>query len=190
MMHLTEDQTYDLALKIVNNQAFSEEHVKAMKHIRECGECYQYLNCMMALVTVTDRIGQLAARPVPVRQAAAAKIRVVVDKVNATLDQLLPPADGWAFAPAALAGARSMDGEDGGMQTVEDIDNGETFVRYAPEQRTLTIQIGGTDGVTPRAFLRFADGSMMKIAFEKLEHLYWAQVSDLGDGEYKLFLEK
>lgn len=190
MMHLTEDQVYDLAMKIVNNQAFTEDHVKAMMHIRDCEECYQLLNCMMALLSVTDHIGQIAQKPAPVRQAVAAKIRIVADKVNAALDQLLPSSNSWAFAPAALAGARSADSEESGIQTVEDIDNVETFVQYDPEQKTLTIQIDGTDGVIPRAFLRFADGSMTKIVFEKLEHLYWAQIDDLKDGEYKLFLEK
>ena len=188
MMHLTEDQVYDLALKIVNNQAFSEDHVKAMKHIRACEECYQFLNCMMALISVTDHMGQITAKPV--RQAAAAKIRIIADKINAALDQLLPSDNGWTFAPAVLAGARSVESEDGGIRTVEDIDNGETFVRYDPEQKLLTIQIDGTNGVVPRAFLRFADGSMIKIIFEKVEHLYWAQISDLEDGQYKLFLEK
>lgn len=189
-MHLNEDQVYDLAQAIVNNKAFSAEQVKAMKHIRECEECFRFLQCMMALISATDHIGQVVAKPVPVRQAVAATIRIIADKVNASLEQLIPSGSDWAFAPAVLAGARSVGAEDSGIQTMEDIDNGETFVQYDPEQKLLTIQIDGTDGPEPRALLRFSDGRIIKIPFEKLEHLYWAQVSDLEDGAYKLFLEK
>ena len=60
MEHLTDDQIYDLAKKILNEGPFSYEDTAAMHHIADCTECYNMLMCTMALMDVTANIASFA----------------------------------------------------------------------------------------------------------------------------------
>jgi len=42
----------------------------------------------------------------------------------------------------------------------------------------------------PKAYIKHANGSTQEVKFEKREHIFWAEVRDLTDGEYELIIEK
>lgn len=197
MKHLTDDQIRFLAEKIVAEAKFSRDDELAMLHVANCKECYTLLQCTMAVMEVTNHIDMFVALPkekteVSSTSTSSAIIKIVVLNVSAMLEQLQQETAEWVFdKPFALAGARSGQDDRSNIQTVEDIDNSESFVSYDPESRKLAIQIDGreTDGM-PKAYLKYSDGNTQTIKFKKREHIYWAEVCDLRDGEYELIIEK
>lgn len=197
MKHLTDNQIRILAEKIVAEARFSLDDELAMLHVANCKECYALLQCTMAVMEVTDHIDLFVTLPkeqteVSSATASSAIIKIVVLNVSAMIEQLQQETAEWVFdKPFALAGARSGQDDQSNIQTVEDIDNSESFVSYDPESRKLVIQIDGRDmDSMPKAYLKYSDGSTQRITFEKREHVYWAEVCDLHDGEYELIIEK
>lgn len=196
MKHLSDDQILTLANRIISQAKLSRDDELAMLHISACSECYALLKCTLAVMDVTDRIDTLVTLPKKEVKAStptsSAIIKVVVLNVSAMLEQLQQETAEWIFdKPFALAGARSGQEDHSNIQTMEDIDNSETFVSYDPESRKLVIQIDGreTDGM-PKAYLKYSDGSTQAIKFEKREHIYWGEICNLHDGEYELIIEK
>ena len=57
MAHLTDEQIYTLANKILNGEDFTEEEETHADHVLECDECLKLLKCMIAVTAVTDNIG-------------------------------------------------------------------------------------------------------------------------------------
>lgn len=196
MKHLADNQIAALANKIISKAKFSRDDELAMLHISACNECYALLKCTLAVMEVTDHIDRAAIIPkeeiVPSTAESSAVIKIVVLNVSAILEQLQQETAEWVFdKPFALAGARAGQDDHSDVQTVEDIDNSESFVSYDPASRKLVIQIDGREleGI-PKAYLKFSDGSTRTIKFEKREHIYWAEVYDLSNGEYELIIEK
>lgn len=196
MKHLADDQILTLANKIVSQTKFSRDDELAMLHISACNECFALLKCTLGVMEVTNHIDSLVVLPKKEVESSAptssAIIKVVILNVSAMLEQLQQETAEWIFdKPFALAGARSGQDDRSNIQTMEDIDNSETFVSYDPESRKLVIQIDGreTSGM-PKAYLQYADGSTQEIKFEKREHIYRAEVYDLPNGEYELIIEK
>ena len=198
MKHLTDEQIQILAEKIVSESSFSRDDELAMLHIANCNECYTLLKCMMAVMEVTNHIDAIATLPqeeiveANSNTTSSAIIKIVVLNVSAMLEQLQSETAEWVFdKPFALAGARSSDDDRSDIQTVEDIDNNESFVSYDPTTRKLVIQIDGRDlSNMPKAYLKYSDGRTQSIVFEKREYIFWAEIHDLSDGEYELIIEK
>lgn len=196
MKHLVDDQILALANRIVSQEKLSKDDELAMLHISVCSECYALLKCTLAVMEVTDHIGAFVAIPKeedkPTTPTSSAIIKIVVLNVSAMLEQLQQETAEWVFdKPFALTGARSGQDDHSNIQTVEDIDNSESFVSYDPESRKLVIQIDGREtDVIPKAYLKYSDGSTQAIKFEKREHIYWGEVCNLRDGEYELIIEK
>lgn len=196
MKHLTDDQILTLANRIISQTTLSRDDELAMLHISACNECYALLKCTLAVMEVTDHIDSLVTLPKKEVKAStptsSAIIKVVVVNVSAILEQLQQETAEWIFdKPFALSGSRSGQDDRSNIQTMEDIDNSETFVSYDPESRKLVVQIDGrdTDGI-PKAYLKYADGRTQAIKFEKREHIYLGEVYNLRDGEYELIIEK
>lgn len=197
MKHLSDEQIQMLADKIVSEDSFSRDDELAMLHIANCRECYSLLKCMMAVTEVVNHMDVIVSLPKQqqeevVSASSCAIIKVVVLNVSAMLEQLQAEASEWVFdKPFALAGARSSQDKTSDVQTLEDIDNSESFVSYDPATRKLVIQIDGREmQKEPTAYLKYADGRKQHIVFEKREHIFWAEVHDLTDGEYELIIEK
>lgn len=190
MNHLTNEQIYDLAKKAENNIPFTEQNMDMIMHIGECESCCRLMKCMMSVILVTDHMEQAVEKATPEYQRISAKIRLIADRNHAALNQFCKPGMKWAFVPAVTID-NQPDKDDGVQkQRIEDIDNSQTFVEYEPEACLLTIQLDGRDSDASTGFLRFEDGTMRKIAFEKMGDLFCAQVRDIKNGEYYIILER
>lgn len=196
MKHLADNQILTLANRIISQAKFSRDDELAMLHIATCDECYTLLKCTLAVMEVTDHIDSFVTFPKKevetITPTSSAIIKVVILNVSAMLEQLHQETAEWVFdKPFALAGARSGQDDRSNIQTMEDIDNSETYVSYDPESRRLVIQIDGRKaGGMPKAYLKYSDGSTQEVKFEKREHIYWGEVRNLRDGEYELIIEK
>lgn len=195
MNHLTDDQLYDLAMKVNRDADFTSEEACFLRHIAECDECYHLMCCMMAMQEVTQNIGEHiveAAAMIPVRERISAVIRLAVSAANATLDQL--EAGGWTFrnAPTALAGARSLGKRSASpVKKLTDPDNSQNFVAYDAGKKLLIIQMDSRDcPEPPKTTILLSDGRKMDVSFEKREHLFWAEIPGLSEGEYEISIEK
>lgn len=193
MRHLPDDQLYDLAIKVAQEEDFTSGESRFLLHIAECDECYHLMCCMMAMQEVSRNIGEYMARePVPVGKRITAVIRLAVNAVNTTLDQL--DAGSWIFrsAPMALAGARSLGRRS--VMTIKkltDPNNSQNFVAYDTAKQLLMIQIDSTDcPAPPRAVILLSDGREIEVSFEKRAHLFWAEIPGLSEGEYEISMEK
>ena len=196
MKHLADNQILTLANRIISQANFSRDDELAMLHIATCDECYTLLKCTLAVMEVTDHIDSFVTLPKKevetIAPTSSAIIKVVILNVSAMLEQLHQDTAEWVFdKPFALAGARSGQDDRSNIQTMEDIDNSETYVSYDPESRKLVIQIDGREaGGMPKAYLRYSAGSTQEVKFETREHIYWGEVCNLCDGEYELIIEK
>ncbi len=200
MRHPTDDQLCDLAKKIAAEEDFSHEEKEYMRHIADCDDCYHMICCLLAMQDVVQHISDLsqevspAVLQVPVREKISAVIRLAVSTVNSVLGQIEDGSNAWAFrrAPMALAGVRSI-GKHPANATKKMIDSGnsQTFVAYDPNKKQLMIQIDSRDSESePHASILLPNGNKVEVTFEKREHLFWAELQDLEDGEYKLILQK
>lgn len=200
MKHPTDDQLYDLAKKIAAEEDFSQEEKEHMRHIADCDDCYHMICCLLAMQDVVQHISDLsqevspAVFQVPVREKISAVIRLAVSTVNTALNQIEDGANAWAFrrAPMALAGVRSIGKRPANAtKKLTDSGNSQTFVAYDPNKKLLMIQIDSRDCESePHASILLPNGNKVEVAFEKREHLYWAEVQGLEDGEYELILQK
>ena len=200
MNHPSDDQLYDLAGKISVEGDLSQKEKEYMKHIAECDDCYHMICCLMAMQDVAQHIGDFSnevspeALQVPMRETISAVIRLAVNTVNSALDQLEAGANGWAFrrAPMALAGVRSIGKcPANATKKLTDSSNSQTFVAYDPAKKILMIQIDSADcEAEPHASILLPSGDKIEVQFEKREHLFWAEVQGLQEGEYEIVLEK
>lgn len=200
MKHPTDDQLYDLAKKIAAEEDFSQEEKEHMRHIADCDDCYHMICCLLAMQDVVQHISDLsqevspAVFQVPVREKISAVIRLAVTTVNSVLDQIEDGANSWAFrrAPMALVGVRSIGKRPANAtKKLTDSGNSQTFVAYDPNKKLLMIQIDSRDCESePHASILLPNGNKVAVTFEKREHLFWAEVQGLEDGEYELVLEK
>ena len=200
MRHPTDEQLYDLARKIAAEEDFSQEEKEFMRHIADCDDCYHMICCLMAMQDAADHIGDCAcefspeAFQLPVPEKISAVIRLAVSKVNCVLDQIEDDMGSWTFrrAPMALAGVRSGGKRPaGGTKKLTDSGNSQTYVAFDPNKKLLVIQIDSRDcGMEPYAAIVLPGGDTVEVQFEQREHLYWAEVRGLEDGEYELILRK
>lgn len=200
MRHPTDEQLYDLAKKIAAEEDFSQEEKEYMRHIADCDDCYRMICCLLAMQDVTQHITDFSQEvspsvfQVPVREKISAVIRLAVNTVNSVLDQIEDGANAWAFrrAPMALAGVRSIGKRPANAtKKLTDSGNSQTFVAYDPSKKLLMIQIDSRDCESePHASILLPNGNKVAVTFEKREHLFWAEVQGLEDGEYELVLEK
>lgn len=200
MRHPTDDQLYDLAKKIAAEENFSQEEKEYMRHIADCDDCYHMICCLLAMQDVVQHISDLsqevspAVFQVPVRENISAVIRLAVNTVNSVLDQIEDGANVWAFrrAPMALTGVRSIGKRPANAtKKLTDSSNSQTFVAYDPGKKILMIQIDSADcEAEPHASILLPSGDRIEVQFEKHEHLFWAEVEGLQEGEYEIFLEK
>ncbi len=195
MRHLTDDQLYNLAIKVAQDADFSSEEARYLRHIAECDACYHLMCGMMAMQEVSRDIGEIdveTAAMIPVRERISAVIRLAVSAASATLDQL--GTGGWTFrsAPMALAGARSLSKRSAvTVKKLTDPDNTQNFVAFDAGKKLLMIQVDSTDcPEPPKATIALSDGRKMDVSFEKREHLFWAEITGLSEGEYEISMEK
>ena len=197
MNHLSDDQLYELATKIATRAAFSEADVANVHHIGQCDECYKMLCCIIAMQDISLHLDEFIVSPastratVPVQDNVTAVIRIAISKVKTLLEQVEANIAGWSFdAPLAIAGARSNRSTHN-IHKLEDIDNSKTFVAFDPDKKVLVIQIDGcTEDNLPVVQLKMPDGSTQDVSLEKKGSVLWAEVHDLPEGEYKIFLNR
>lgn len=193
MKHLTDEQIYFLAQKVTAEADLTPEEVENLRHTTDCDDCYHLLCCMIALQDITEHIGSYAVDSgATVRERISAVIRLAVSAANATLDQL--ETGGWTFrsAPMALAGARSLGKRSAApVKKLTDPDNSQNFVAYDAGKKLLMIQLDSVDcPEPPKTTILLSDGRRMDVIFEKREHLFWAEVPGLSEGEYEISIEK
>ena len=196
MNHMARDKIYHLAELVTQDLAYTESDVSDMQHIGECEDCYKKLRIAMALMDAVDNVGLVsltsnAAAHAAIDEKVRAVLRLIVGKVNTLLEQLDVQTSTWTFdTPLAMAGARSSD-DSYGTQILEDVEHSQTFIAYDPVNRMLAIQIECPNNSSiPTVLIKESNGSSRPISFTKREHLLWAEVSNLTEGEYEILLEK
>lgn len=196
MNHMARDKIYHLAELVTQDLAYTESDVTDMRHIGECEDCYKKLRIAIALMDAVDNAGLVSLTSsttahVAIGEKVRAVLRLVVGKVNTLLEQLDVQTSTWTFdTPLSMAGARSSD-DSYGTQTLEDVEHSQTFIAYDPVNRMLAIQVEcpNTSSI-PTVLIKEPNGSSRSISFTKREHLLWAEVSNLTEGEYEIVLEK
>ena len=198
MNHFTDDQIYDLVVKVTAEAALSPQQEEALMHITQCNDCYHRLASTMAMLEVAGNMGALAADTEPVtaiqstRETIRAVLKLTVSAVHSALDQLTAGANGWIFrsSPSLLFGARGLGGQSE-TQKLTDTDNPKNFVAYDPGSKTLMIQLDPSacsDFAT--VLLTTADGVQTRIPFERQGGVFWAEAAGLEDGDYTITLER
>lgn len=195
MEHLTREQIYHLAELVTQDLAYTGSDGENMRHIGECDACFRKLRIAMALMDAVDHMDIVSLAPrtaaAPEKSTVRAVIRLIAGKVDALLQQLDVANSSWTFsAPLSLAAARGA-GDPGTAHTLEDEEDSQTFLAYDPAAGMLAIQLVWTDAASiPRVLIRRMDGSTQRVSFSRREHLLWAEITDLADGEYEIILEK
>lgn len=199
-MHPSDEQLYTLAMKINADEDLTDAEAAQLKHIAECDNCYHMICCLMAMQDVALHVSDYAkdvsaeTLQVSMRETLSTALHLVVNTINSVLDQINVGPENWVFrkAPMAFAGARSIGkGSGGGTKKLVDSQNSQTYVSFDPIKKSLLIQIDSSDcEQEPVVSLMCSDGTSVNVNFEKVEHLYFAEICDLPEGDYEILLKK
>lgn len=199
MRHLNDEELFHLAELVTEDSGFTTQDVDNMRHVGECDECFEKLQLYMAVVDASnsiDIISYAGGKQLPSNEGKNEKsdavIQIVIVDANAIIRQLNVTWSKWEFdTPLLYTGTRSVADSKEAQSRIEDIDDSNTFIAYDPSCKKLLIQIDCRNkAVIPKAFLSFSDGRKLEIEFEKREHILWAEIDNLDNGEYQLILEK
>lgn len=195
MSHISKDQIIYLAGLYAEDLPYPEEEISALKHIRECEDCYNDFCC--AVVAYEATTPEAIARVLPINKAtfslassAKAVIRVVSEAISVTMEQIGDNLS-WLFEPSlAFAGARGADGteEVSGIACLEDVNSRYTFVRFNAETGELHIQIDTEEAamIPEKISLRFPDGSIMELDLTRGDRFIIADAKDLPGKDFEI----
>lgn len=198
MNHLSDEQIYDLALKVVNQSSFSSEDVANMKHVGQCDMCYNMLCSIMAIHDIASHLVDFATAPIQevvtatIKGVCSAIIQLTIGAARPILSQIDSGLGSWTFgSPLAVAGSRALSVSESTATKLEDVDNSKTFIAYDSEKQLLVVQVDCSD-ISDHATvqLRSPDGTTNDIPLTKRGSVLWAEVSDLPDGKYDIILKK
>lgn len=202
MNHLSDDQIYRLAELSVEMQAFGEDELTQMDHLKTCEACYDAYCVMQAMMEATSENGlaYFSEHVGSVRQDASApaaeKLLAIVrvarekvrDAVSVVMEQVESMGAELQFASPLTVGARGAGGK---LQTVfklEEIEDERTFVVFDVEKHELMVQINvknvGTEEIN--VHLVFEDGKGMKVPMKKQGDSVKGTLSDVPEGNFEI----
>jgi hypothetical protein len=192
MKHLTEDQLYELAVKIATKAAFTEENVICMKHISQCDGCYQMMCCIIAMQDIALHLEDFAAvQETIVPPRITAVIHLAVDQHQPSLNQVKTGLANWNFDVPALLPEERIEEKISGIQKLEDVDDSQTYIAYDRTKKLLEIQIScGIGDTVPSVMIKHLDGEAVSLMLAPNGSTLRGEVHDLEDGDYQVYLSK
>ena len=194
LKHLPDSRLLALANKINKARPFTFHDQRDLRHVAACDECFKMMRVLM-LVSETTEMIDLTQTPAPAQTAPAAEenaiIRIVVMDIKAMMEQLQTQQTAWHFSEMPVfSGFRSADNEN--LTTIlNDESNDKNTLVYDHESRTLSIQLdAATVSNDPRVIIKLPDGAIRPVPLERLDDIFWGEVTDLDEGEYEIILRK
>lgn len=201
MIHLTNDELYNLAELTFNDQPYNKAELTQMKHLKTCEECYRKFCAALAMMNVTSEAGYMMlseiynVEPLPGEKLLAV-IRVIKNRINhsvaAVMEQLNEAGSRLHFAAPFMLGARSPGSEPSSISRLEEAEAEKTFVLFDAEKNELFIQLDlkplQTDNV--RVYLDFDNSERITVPLERKGNIIKGILRNIPDGDFKIRIER
>lgn len=205
MIHLNDEQLYNLAELTMEMQPYNEEETEQMEHLKECEDCYNKFCCTLALLEVTEESGFMvlseiygeAAKTVSnMSKNILAVVKVVRDKIDKAksviMEQIESVESIFQFEPSFAFATRGMEGENVTVSKLEDIEDEKTFLVFDGEKGELFVQVNikNMEHKNLKVFVEFERGERLNIPVEKNGNLVCGIVKNIPEGNFEIYIEK
>ena len=205
MIHLSDEQLYNLAELTMEMQPYNEEEIEQMGHLKECEDCYNKFCCMLALLEVTEESGFMvlseiygeAAKTVSnMSKNVLAVVKVARDKIDKAKSVIMEQIEGvesiFQFEPSFAFATRGLEGENITVSKLEDIEDEKTFLVFDGEKSELYVQFNlkhiELDNL--KVFIESKGGERLNIPVEKNGNLVCGIMKNIPEDNFEIYIEK
>lgn len=158
MMHLTDDEIFELAQLTEDCQPYNSVHLQQMEHLRTCELCYGTFCSALAIMDVTSVCGYMVLSEIygidmeteeafPCKRVLAA-VRIIQKKIeqsaSGVIKQVEQAGAAFKFISVPSTSIRGVGGTGSEIFKVEDVDDEKTFIVFDAGKMELMVQINRT----------------------------------------------
>lgn len=203
MMHCTEDELFELALKVSEEKELSDFDKKRLKHIQQCRECYENFCVALALCDATSADGLAMAvqqeKAEQARQMEQIRVLSVVeimrkklsDTKTAVMEQLYSENAQMIFEPAISFAARGKEGSASEhMIKLEELDDEKTYIMFDAKKNELYVQVHlkGFPEEKICLYLIYEDGKIMELPVVIEGRFAKGHITEVPEGDFQIYI--
>ena len=207
MIHLDDEQIYNLAERTMQMQPYTEEEKEQMEHMKECEICYNKFCATLALEEVMDESGLFMVSEICAGKKelntisslsdnvlAVVKVvrRKVEEKLTAVMEQMQELGDTFCFEPPLAFATRGIEDTESTFFKVEDIEDGKTFLMFDFVKNELLIQINIKDREVEefQVSVEFENGQKQEIPVEKKGRFVKGILQNIPEMDFQIHIKK
>lgn len=205
MIHLKDEQLYNLAELTMEMLPYNEEEMEQMEHLKECEDCYNKFCCTLALLEVTEESGFFVLSEIYGEAAATVSnmsknilsvvkvIRNKLDRVSSVvMEQIEDIESVFQFEPSFAFATRGIEGENVTVSKLEDMEDEKTFLMFDGEKGELFVQINmkNIEYKDIKVFIEFENGDRINIPIEKNGNFISGIMKNIPKDNFEIYIEK
>lgn len=205
MIHLSDEQIYNLAELTIQMYPYSEEEKKQMEHMKECESCYNKFCAILALEEVLDESGFVVLSEIYVAEHSRKKksnlnenvlavVKVLHQKVGekliAVMEQVRERESVFCFEPPLSFATRGIEENESTVFKIEDIEDGKTFLMFDFDKNELLVQININDKEVEEfdVYIKFENGQEKKIPVTKKGKFVKGVLRDIPEMNFEIYI--
>lgn len=205
MMHLVDDEIYELAQITEEYLTYDSRQLEQMEHLKICADCYNKFCSAMAAIEVTSESGYIVLSEIYEinkniqKVSSDKKILAAVQIARENLEgsaavfirQIEQAKAMFKFAPALATALRGGNGINSNIFRAEDINDERTFIMFDAKKRELMIQIdcSGFTSKDVKVYLFFEKFEMRELHLEKKGEYLKGFLKGIPDDDFRLQIE-
>ena len=211
MMHLTDDEIYELPQLTEDCQPYSLLNLSQMEHLKMCEWCYKKFCSALAILEVTSESGYLIlsemygmnAESVSVTENVKfsqgkrilAALQVIREKIEdravAIIKQVEQPEAAFSFVPVLAVASRGREQTGSGILKAEDMDDERTFMMFDTQKGEFLIQLNRAEleAGDIKVCLCFGVFEALEVPLEEKGKILKGFLRDIPDGDFEIRIE-
>lgn len=205
MMHLTDDEIFDLAQITEDFQIYSSLNLQQMEHLKTCESCYRIFCSALAVLDMTSESGYMflsglygmdAAKKVSPASKILAVVQIAREKIkesaSAVIRQVEQAGTVFKFTPVLAAAVRGNRETNPEIFRAEDVDDEKTFIVFDAGKRELMIQINRAklEAERVRVYLCFDNSETIEVSLEEKGKYLRGVLRDISDQDFQIRVER
>ncbi len=198
MMHLTDEQIYNLAKKTNDYISYNKEEKEQLIHMKTCADCYNSFAGILVLMEALEPDGAFKYmqqdNPLTVIEKILAVVEVTFKKignsVSSKMEQLPRFGRTLTFVPGFIGNMRSVEDEDRSMQ-LDEIGAEKTYIFYDGKDKELFIQVDGSgmDYDSVAVEVMFENKIPVKAEMMNVNGIYSGVIRDVPEDNFRVFIQ-
>lgn len=204
MMHLTDEELYNIAEVTEETKPYNDEELEQMEHLKECSECYDKFCAALMLAETTSESGYiylsksyttnseiLNSNFFEKKVYAVLKIvrNVAEDAASNIMEQIYKFSSIIQFARPMEFAVRSGLENKNKILKLEDKQDDKTFVLFEPEKNQLMIQIALSDNKRNfEVYIEFDNKEKIIVPLEYTNGIAKGTICNIPTGNFKIYI--